>query len=78
MNHDVGIAIILHDFENLDLMCFEASSVAIDEETEKVKQFALVVAFLRLFFNIFADLLDELKDSHLVVKNCLVIIVHLF
>ena len=78
MNHNVDIAIILHDFENLNLMRFEASSIAIDEKAEKVKQFALVVAIICLFFNIFADLLDQFKDNHLIVKHCLVIIVHFF
>lgn len=78
MNHDVTVAVILHDFENLDLMLSEASSIAVDEITEKVKQLALVIAIFRLFFDILTDLLNQLVDYYLVVKHSLVVIVHLF
>lgn len=78
MDHDVVVAVVLHDFEDLYLMCFEASAVAVNEVTEEVKQLTFVVAVIRLFFNVLTDLLDQLKHYHLVVKHCFVVIVHLF
>jgi hypothetical protein len=77
MNHNVVVAVILHDFEYLDLMCFETPTVAVDEITEEVKQLALVVAVVRLFLNILTNLFNQLKHCHLIIKHCLVIIVHL-
>jgi hypothetical protein len=78
MDHNVIVAIVLHDFENLDLMGFETSSIKVHEIAEKVEQFAFVVAIGWLFFNVFTDLLDQLKDYHLVIKHCFVVIVHFF
>ena len=43
-NHYVVIGVILHDFKDLNLMCSEAPSIAVDEVPEEIKQFAFIEA----------------------------------
>lgn len=67
----------MHDFEDLYLMWLKASTIAIYEETEKVQKLAFVVAIIWLFLYVLANLFDKLKDFHLVIKHCFIVIVHL-
>lgn len=77
-HHDVAIAVVLHDFEYLYLVCFEGASVAVDEVAEEVDEFAFVEAFFWFSFDVFADFFDEFEDVEFVVEHGFVVIIHFF
>lgn len=72
----IFVGIILHDLEDKDLIILEGLSVAVDEESEKVKEFRLIEASFWLRIDRVADLFDELANVDLVKKESLVIVVH--
>jgi hypothetical protein len=76
VDHYVAVAIILHNLKNLYLVGFEAAAVEVNEVAEKVKQLAFIVAFFWLFFYVFANLLDQVKDLQLVVEHSLIVVIH--
>ena len=71
------ITIILHNFKDLDLISSKTASIAIDQIPEEINQLAFIVILIRLVFNILAYHLNQIEDSNLIVKHCLVVIVHL-
>lgn len=75
-DHDVSIAVVLHDFEDLDLVVFEAAAVAVDEVSIEVEEFGFVETVLLLCFDVFADLFDEVEDGAFVVEHGFVVVVH--
>ena len=76
-DHDVDIGIILHDLKDLNLMTPEAPAIAIDEVSEEVDQLTLIITIFSFFFNVLADIFDELKHVNFIVEHRLVIVVHL-
>jgi hypothetical protein len=76
MNHDVIIAVILHNLQNLYLMSLETSAIAINEVAEEVKKFTFVVAFFWLLLYVLTNLLNQVKNFQLVIKHGFVVIIH--
>lgn len=76
-DHDIVVAVVLHDFEDLYLMRPQAPSVAVNQVSKEIKQLALIVAILWFFLYVLAYFLDQVKHLDLIVEHSLVIIVHL-
>lgn len=73
------IAIILHNFEDEDLIGRESTSIAIDEVPEEIKKLRFVMTINFIFLlNSITDKLDERNNFGLVKEHILIIIIHFF
>lgn len=76
INSDKFKGVILHNFQNLNLIVFEGLSIAVDEKSEEIEQFRFIEALFRLAVNREAYLFNEFDDVNLIEKHCFVIIMH--
>jgi hypothetical protein len=66
-DHNIMIAIILHNFQNLNLIRPQTSPIAVDKIPKEIQQLTLIVTLLSLLLNILTDILNQLKHTQLVV-----------
>ena len=71
------IIVILHDFEDENLIIFESFVVEVYQKPEEIKKFAFVEC-VTLRVNIITDQSNKLIDLNIIVQHIFVIVVHLF
>lgn len=76
--HDIFVSVILHNFENLDLNKFKTATITVNEVSEEIEKFGLVVRVVIFLFDSIAHELNEFEDLRLIVKHVFIVVVHLF
>ena len=77
-DHNIVIAVVLHNLKNLYLMCSQTSSIAVDQIPEEIHKFTFIIATFSFSLNILADHLYEFEDSDLLIEHSFIVVIHLF
>ena len=76
--HDIFVSVILHDFEDLNLNEFKTATITVNEISEEIEKFRLVVRVVVFLFDSIAHELNEFKDLRLIVEHVFIVVVHFF